>query len=163
MTRAQLEELIRALNDVVLIRKDLMATASSTCHLGALGVLSALSRLGAIRVSHLAEYMQVDVSVASRQLAQLESAGYVGRHRDPNDGRAHLVFVTEAGQRELDGVRASVASRFEAALDGWTGEELTLLTAQLDRLRGDLERARPTRNSGHLDQTTHGTGVKALS
>jgi DNA-binding MarR family transcriptional regulator len=163
MTRAQLEELIRALNDVVLIRKDLMATASTTCHLGALGVLSALSRLGAIRVSHLAEYMQVDVSVASRQLAQLESAGYIGRHRDPNDGRAHLVFVTEAGKRELDGVRASVASHFEAALDGWTGEELTILTAQLDRLRGDLERARPTRNSGHLDQTTHGTGVKALS
>ncbi|SDS96519.1 MarR family winged helix-turn-helix transcriptional regulator [Actinopolymorpha singaporensis] len=155
VTRTQLEELIRAIQDVVLIRKDISRLAASTrCHFGALGVLSALAASGDARVSQLAEALMVDVSVASRQLAQLEAHGYVGRRADPADGRAHLVFVTDEGRRELESVRSGVVDRFESALHEWQGEDVAALTAHLHRLRADLGLTRPEAqpDDGHPDR-----------
>ncbi|WP_020579150.1 MarR family winged helix-turn-helix transcriptional regulator [Actinopolymorpha alba] len=165
MNRAQLEDLLRAINDVVLIRKDISRLATTTCHVAALGVLSVLSRSDDMRVGQLAETLQVDMSVASRQLAQLEAQGYVGRRPDPDDGRAHLVFLTEAGRHELDNVRGHVVRHFETALREWTDDDLTVLTKQLDRLRADLDQARRARHThaGPSDRGPHRTGVNALS
>ncbi|MFD2080579.1 DNA-binding transcriptional regulator, MarR family [Actinopolymorpha cephalotaxi] len=174
VTRTQLEELIRAIHDVILIRKDISRLAASKrCHFGALSVLATLATSGDARVSHLAEALMVDVSVASRQLAQLEAHGYVGRRADPADGRAHLVFVTEAGRQELASVRADVVDHFESALHEWQGGDVATLTAQLRRLRADLGLSRLEPSPGadtavraepdHPNHQQHRTGVDALS
>lgn len=178
VTRTQLEELIRAIHDVVLIRKDISRLAASKhCHFGALSVLATLATSGDARVSHLAEALMVDVSVASRQLAQLEAHGYVGRRADPADGRAHLVFVTETGRQELASVRADVVDHFASALHEWQGGDVATLTSQLRRLRADLGLSRPDQASGkdtgtdtevrvgpdHPNHQQHRTGVEALS
>jgi DNA-binding MarR family transcriptional regulator len=141
MDRVLIEDLIRALQDVALIRKDLVRVAATTCPMSALAMLGVLSRTGGIRVGRLAELLHVDISVASRQLTQLEASGYVARTPDPEDGRAHLVDLTDGGRLELESVKASVSDRFSQALGDWSESDVTSLTQRLERLRNDLEPA----------------------
>ena len=57
----------------------------------------------------------VDVSVASRQLAVLERAGYVERRPDPRDGRASLLRLTAAGRRRARRAPARCAREWALA------------------------------------------------
>lgn len=139
MERVLIEGLMRALQDVAIIRKDLVRIAAATCPMSALAMLGVLERTGGIRVGALADLLHVDISVASRQLAQLEASGYVVREADPDDRRAHLVDLTPSGRLELESVKASVADRFSHALDGWSETDVAELTERLRRLRSDLD------------------------
>ncbi|MBM7789040.1 MarR family winged helix-turn-helix transcriptional regulator [Tenggerimyces flavus] len=139
MERVLIEGLMRALQDVAIIRKDLVRFAAATCPMSALALLSVLERTGGIRVGALADLLHVDISVTSRQLAQLEASGFVARKADPEDRRAHLVDLTPSGQLELESVKASVADRFSHALDGWSETDVSELTERLRRLRSDLD------------------------
>jgi DNA-binding MarR family transcriptional regulator len=141
MDRVLIEDLIRALQDVAVIRKDLVRVAAVTCPMSSLAMLGALDRTGGVRVGRLAEVLHVDISVASRQLAQLEASGYVARETDPEDGRAHLVDLTDRGRMLLESVKASVADRFSQALGSWSPGDVASLTQRLEQLRNDLEPA----------------------
>ena len=76
-------------------------------------LLVPLERHGNQRCSALAAHAGVDISVASRQLAALERSGYVDRRPDPNDGRASLLSLTDAGAEAL-AARAVAAGRLGA-------------------------------------------------
>lgn len=111
-------------------------------------VLGLLAREGEQRLGQVAAHLEVDPSVASRQVATLEELGLVTRRPDPADGRAHLLAVSEAGLAALDGYRAVRARWVAEALDGWDDAEVAHLAARLQRLVADLhcaldERARP--------------------
>src|SRR5438067_10466702 len=66
-------------------------------HPAAALVLSDLAMHGESRPSEVAKRKMVDVSVVSRQIAQLTAAGLVDRRPAPEDGRASLVSVSEQG------------------------------------------------------------------
>jgi DNA-binding MarR family transcriptional regulator len=83
----------------------------------------------------------VDVSVASRQLAVLERSGYVERRADPADGRASLMYLTEAGEAALAGTRALRAEWARTALAGWDEADARQLSELLERLAADLDAA----------------------
>jgi DNA-binding MarR family transcriptional regulator len=104
-------------------------------------VLVPLQQDGPQRCSALADRLGVDVSVASRQVAALERAGYVDRRPDPVDGRASLISLSAAGATALARTRAVRGAWAAAALSDWTDEEARALTAQLERLTTGLERA----------------------
>src|SRR3954451_6422059 len=57
---------------------------------------------GPVRVSDVAQHLAVDLSVASRQVSALISAGYVEKQPDPDDARATLLSVTGDGRRVLE-------------------------------------------------------------
>jgi len=104
-------------------------------------LLVPLERNGAQRCSALAAQAGVDISVASRQLTTLERAGYVVRRPDPNDGRASLLNLTDAGTEALASARSLRADWALGALAGWDEPDARLLSDLLDRLVTDLESA----------------------
>jgi DNA-binding MarR family transcriptional regulator len=111
-------------------------------------VLALLAREGEQRLGRVAVHLEVDPSVASRQVAALEEHGLVTRRPDPADGRAQLLGVSAAGRAALDDYRDLRARWFAQALDGWDDAEVAHLAARMQQLVGDLhealaERTRP--------------------
>jgi DNA-binding MarR family transcriptional regulator len=124
-----------------------IARASRTARLGLesedmpgwkAAVLALLVREGEQRLGRVAAHLEVDPSVASRQVATLEQFGLVTRRPDPDDGRAQLFAVSEAGVAAFDGYRALRARWVDEALDGWDDAEVASLTARLQELVADL-------------------------
>jgi DNA-binding MarR family transcriptional regulator len=105
------------------------------------GLLVPLERDGDLRCSALAGHAGVDVSVASRQLAVLEKLGYVERRPDPQDGRAALLRLTDAGADALAAARTLRSDWALTALAGWDEADARQLSGLLDRLVADLETA----------------------
>ncbi len=89
-------------------------------------------------MSDLAADLRVDLSVISRQAADLDAAGLVERQPDPSDGRACLLSLTPAGHEALDAVVERLIDRFDSQLAQWDAADLSRLAADLQRLRGDL-------------------------
>ena len=126
--------------------------------------------VGELRLSALAEQVQVDVSTASRQVAALEHAGWMTRERDTEDRRAWRVRLTEEGERVLAANKRARHEALRAALADWTEDERQTfgrLLAQLNQSYGAL-RARIA--AGHPVQAglvakaaqTTGTTVKEM-
>jgi DNA-binding MarR family transcriptional regulator len=62
--------------------------------------LRAIGGNGPLRMTDLARELGLSVATASRTVDALEAEGLVERRRDPVDGRAVQVVMTEAGRRE---------------------------------------------------------------
>ncbi|MDQ1665463.1 MAG: hypothetical protein QOH75_1494 [Actinomycetota bacterium] len=120
------------------LRRELVKSVEPTLHSGAAGVLWHLAEQGPMRMRDLAGVLQVDASVASRQVAELAAAGHVERQRDPADGRACLLTLTPSGHSSLADAVDRVVSRFERHLEAWDPDHLQRLATDLRRLREDL-------------------------
>ena len=101
-------------------------------------VLGLLAREGEQRLGQVAAHLEVDPSVASRQVATLEQLGYVTRRPDPADGRAQLLAVTPAGLAARDGYLALRARWVADALHGWDDAEVAHLVARVKQLVDEL-------------------------
>jgi DNA-binding MarR family transcriptional regulator len=114
-------------------------------------LLAPLERETDQRCSALAAAAGIDVSVASRQVAALERAGYLERRPDPRDGRASLLRLTDAGIGALATTRALRNDWAASALAGWDEGDALRLSELVERLLDDLEAA--ARDSGRLVTT----------
>ncbi|WP_194819840.1 MarR family winged helix-turn-helix transcriptional regulator [Nocardia sp. XZ_19_385] len=65
----------------------------------ALSVLDTLARRGPARLTDLTETEQLTQPGITQLITRLERDGLVLRRRDPGDGRAVIVDLTEAGRR----------------------------------------------------------------
>ena len=95
-----------------------------------------------IPVGQLGERLHLDTGTLTPLLKRLESAGWVQRLRDANDERRVLLQLTPEG-RALQRRAAAIPPRIAGA-SGCTLDELSRLTARLQKLRGQLEHASPT-------------------
>ncbi len=97
-------------------------------------VLLTFSRTGALPLGKMGERLQVHATSVTSLVDRLESAGLVVRRRHPEDGRAVLAEITDAGrelvERATDGL---VAARF--ALTALTPEQLRELSGLLRPVR----------------------------
>ncbi|MCA0145821.1 MarR family winged helix-turn-helix transcriptional regulator [Blastococcus sp. LR1] len=107
-------------------------------------LLLPLERDGDLRCSALALRAGVDASVASRQVATLERAGYLQRRPDPLDGRASLLHITPRGLEALTASRALRSEWTGTALAGWDDDDAVRLADLVDRLLADVEAAAQT-------------------
>jgi DNA-binding MarR family transcriptional regulator len=137
---SDIEGLVRAVYGLTALKRDLPRLAGFEHPVG-LVPLAVIKRCAPARVRDVAEALQVDVSVASRQVAALASAGYVRREPDADDRRAHRVSLTDAGEAALARAHERIVAVFATALHGWTDDDITSLTAALGRLREDYARA----------------------
>uniref|UniRef100_UPI0031D62EAD MarR family winged helix-turn-helix transcriptional regulator n=1 Tax=Saccharothrix mutabilis TaxID=33921 RepID=UPI0031D62EAD len=106
-------------------------------------LLANLSQLGPSRSSALAEAVFSDPSTVSRQVATLVKEGWVERRADPDDGRASVLAVTDAGQRLLDERRAQRNKAIARMLADWSEEDLSAFIGHFERFVGDYEKALP--------------------
>jgi DNA-binding MarR family transcriptional regulator len=101
-------------------------------------VLSRLDELGPVRLSTLATVLCLDLSTVSRQVPVLERHAWVVRQRDPEDQRAQLLDLTDAGRQVLADVRASRAEVLRRLLPDWTEADLETFARQLHRFNNDV-------------------------
>jgi DNA-binding MarR family transcriptional regulator len=132
------EDLARSIYRLATVQRALARHALAELGSRGFTALGVAHRDGPVRVGEIAERLSVDLSVASRQIAALEQAGYVVREADPDDGRAQRISITDAGVRVLRESHRRMVEAFQQALGEWSEDELSALSTGLDRLRDDF-------------------------
>ena len=87
-------------------------------------VLFVLRCNGALRLSDLANRMEIDASTASRHVRALEQAGLIRRSVDPDDGRAFRVELTEQGLQEWETASKRRMALLVQAMEGWSESDI---------------------------------------
>jgi DNA-binding MarR family transcriptional regulator len=101
--------------------------------------LSRLAEGGPAGVNEIADHLRLDASTMTRQVLQMEAAGYVRRGRDDNDGRRSVIAVSEAGLAALAATRSARAEVYGEVLADWSPQDLGVLAASLRRLNESLD------------------------
>ena len=90
------------------------------------------------RLTDVAEGLGVAVPTVSRQVRQLEDQGLVVRTKDPIDGRAILLEVTEAGVDALHRMRTEWHKAVAEILEAWPPKDREILGELLERFALEL-------------------------
>ena len=101
-------------------------------------LLVRLSEDGPIRLSELADSVELDLSTVSRQVRGLAESGLIVKVPDPVDGRAALLSLSVRGAAVLEAVSDARRQVLAEAVSGWTVEERTTLASGLLRLADGL-------------------------
>lgn len=128
-------ELVKQLYRLGLVHRQLARHASQELGSQGFTALATIALEGPVRPSVVAQRLQVDLSVASRQVASLVASQYVERTADPDDGRAHLLRITPDGDTVLHASHARMVDAFTHALEAWDEDDVTALSTGLERLR----------------------------
>jgi len=104
----------------------------------ALSLLQVIAGRDGIRPSDIADLQLVHPSLITRQVRELEEAGYARVTGDPADGRSWLVALTPAGQDEMRRLQQVGLDRFAMFVADWEPAEVRALTALLDKLRTSM-------------------------
>jgi DNA-binding MarR family transcriptional regulator len=105
-------------------------------------LLAALRRHNGLRIGELAELFDVDLSVVSRQVADLEGRGWVVRTADPHDRRSRCVQITAEGRCTIEELRLRTSHLLAEVLAQWSDEDVATLSGLLARLRTSFEARR---------------------
>jgi DNA-binding MarR family transcriptional regulator len=103
-------------------------------------LLLRLERDGPQRVAALAASLGLDGSTVTRQLAALDTRGWVHRSTDPLDARVTVVAATDAGLAAMDDLRGFRQARIDALFGDWSAAEQAELGRVLGHLNEVLER-----------------------
>ncbi|MEX5637308.1 MarR family winged helix-turn-helix transcriptional regulator [Parafrankia sp. FMc2] len=138
------DDLARLLRGLARARSQYLARARDDVEWAAQILISHLAANGPKRLGALAASVQSDPSTVSRQVSALVRAGYVERRADPDDGRAVVLDVTEAG-REVYRDHIEIRNRrYEDMLAGWSSEDLVTFATLLRRFGDEMEVHQPT-------------------
>ncbi|WP_181871095.1 MarR family winged helix-turn-helix transcriptional regulator [Sphaerisporangium album] len=140
-------ELLARLSDMGAVIKALKRALPFTGPHAGLALLATLHRCGEQRIGDLAGLFEVDLSVMSRQVADLRDRGWIERVPNPNDGRSWYVRLTPDGTRVAEEALGSVRRLLVDTLEDWTDDEVAELSGLIGRLRSSLDahRARAAR------------------
>ncbi len=122
--------------------RDISLTSAST--------MSTVDRTGPLRLTELAAIEGVAQPSMTALVTGLERSGYVERRPDPNDKRAVLVALTDAGRDHLTARRQAGAERLAVLVDRLSPEDVALLAAALPAL-DHLRELDPPRSTSKED------------
>lgn len=128
------QEVVRLVRASHAIRGQIHARQGEGLEWAGYMLLLQLCKEGPQRSSALAANACIDPSTVSRQVSQLVSLGLVERRADPDDGRASLLAATDQGQARHQAVHDRRDRAFSHLLDGWSDDDVRLLTDLLHRL-----------------------------
>ncbi len=97
-------------------------------------LLYALKTRGALRLGDIADAMKLDASTVSRHVQQLGDRGFIERGPDPDDGRASIISLTDAGRAGLRSAFEQRRTVLTEALADWSPDDREQLRLQLSRL-----------------------------
>ncbi|HEX4297123.1 MAG TPA: MarR family transcriptional regulator [Devosia sp.] len=100
--------------------------------------LGEISQNEGISQVSLAGCIDTDPMTLSGILDRLEKRGLIERYTDPNDSRAKLARMTEAGDELVSTARNVGRAMYENALDGLSQPERARIAAGLTRIRDNL-------------------------
>jgi DNA-binding MarR family transcriptional regulator len=102
----------------------LMALAGLRLDRAAVALLRQIADADPLRPSELAMRLGVEASHVTRQVQQLEKAGYVTRVPDPDDRRAQRIQLTSTGREAVGRIREISSRGMQLALAEWSPKEL---------------------------------------
>jgi DNA-binding MarR family transcriptional regulator len=102
-------------------------------------LLVRVSEHGPIRLSDLAEAVELDLSTVSRQMRDLVHGGLITKVPDPHDGRASFLSLSARGAAVLESVSEARREALADALIDWSEEERATLATGLFRLVSGLQ------------------------
>jgi DNA-binding MarR family transcriptional regulator len=91
-----------------------------------------------LRVTDLAEQLQIEAPAVTRKAQQLEQSGLVSRAPDPNDGRATLLRLTVRGRRTINRILAVRRDWLTALLADWPEASRVECARLLGRLTNNI-------------------------
>lgn len=100
------------------------------------GVLEVLYHKGPLRICDIIEKTLSSSGNMTVVIKNLEKAGYIERHRDPDDGRAFVVTLTEAGKQLISEVFPKHLKGLEQAYGNLTAPQKEELLKLLKTLNG---------------------------
>ncbi|AMJ60148.1 MarR family winged helix-turn-helix transcriptional regulator [Bosea sp. PAMC 26642] len=92
-----------------------------------------LAGQGPTKAGLLAERLGMDKSAISRLAKSLCDNGLAHASTDPNDGRAIVYSLTDAGRDGIQAANAVKSGAFFSRVDGWSDAELTLFIGLLKK------------------------------
>jgi DNA-binding MarR family transcriptional regulator len=101
-------------------------------------ILALQGRGGGGRLTDVAAGLGVAVPTVSRQVRQLEDLGLVVRTKDPIDGRAIILEVSEAGVDALQRMRVEWRKTVAEILEPWPQKDREILGELLERFALEL-------------------------
>jgi DNA-binding MarR family transcriptional regulator len=104
----------------------------------ALDLLQVIAAGKGMRPSDIASQRSVHRSLVTRQLRELEDAGYVQFAGDPDDGRSWLVALTPAGHEEMRRLQEVGLERFAMFVADWDAVEVQQLAELLEKLTSSM-------------------------
>jgi DNA-binding MarR family transcriptional regulator len=131
----------------------LMAVAGVPLDRAAVALLRQIGDSEPLRPGELAARLGVEASHVTRQVQQLQKAGYVTRVPDPDDRRAQRIELTPAGQGAVDRIREASRQGMQAALEPWSSVELRRLATLFHRMVDDFLAYAAEDEAGHEDAT----------
>lgn len=97
-------------------------------------ILSAVVRRGPMHAGAIAETLEIDKSVVSRQLKHLESLGLATSQPDPNDGRARIIEPTPVAIERVGRRSSRMQQQLYSQLRTWPAGDVDELARLLGRL-----------------------------
>ncbi|MEW2518809.1 MarR family winged helix-turn-helix transcriptional regulator [Actinacidiphila alni] len=155
--REQCVELAHQLRATFVVSREISRGMPPQTPLTAVMVLGVLDRHGELRMSRLAELLDVDMSVTSRHVAFGVEHGWIDRAPDPLDRRSRLLRLTERGAATLRASSDRAAAVVADHLADWPDADVARLSELLARLRvsfGDCRTA--AHRAGTADRATAG-------
>jgi DNA-binding MarR family transcriptional regulator len=104
-----------------------------------LKVLRHLKRNGPTHASVVADQLDVDRSIISRQAKQLEELGLLEFRTDENDGRARFLALTPRAIERMAEVGWGDRTPLFQTLASWSTDDLRQFAHYIERLNGPLE------------------------
>ncbi|MCO5107332.1 MAG: MarR family transcriptional regulator [Burkholderiaceae bacterium] len=115
-----------------------MGDSISTLTFAQARVLVHLAREEGLRQIELANLLEVQPITLARLVDQLDARGLVERRPDPEDRRAHRLFLTPAARPHLAAIRTVAASVRARALRDIDAVQAGALSTTLGRMRDNL-------------------------
>jgi DNA-binding MarR family transcriptional regulator len=101
-------------------------------------ILSAIVRRGRMHAGAIAESLEIDKSVVSRQVKHLEQLGLARSVADPNDRRARFIEATPAAAESVGQKRSRMQQQLYGQLRTWPGHDVDELARLLGRLTSEV-------------------------
>jgi DNA-binding MarR family transcriptional regulator len=95
------------------------------------GILPYIARSQPVRISDLAQMLQLEVPTVSRHLAVLDRLGMVTRTPHPDDGRSTLVSLSPNGEAVLKETLASWIATLDDVMGDWEDPAVIEFSAAL--------------------------------
>ena len=101
-------------------------------------ILSAITHRGRLHAGAIADVLEIDKSVVSRQVKHLEALGLARSVADPNDGRARFIEATPAAMESIALKGSRMQQQLYSQLRTWSGDDVDTLATLLGRLTSDV-------------------------
>lgn len=99
------------------------------------GALFYLARHDGALIGDLAGALDLAPSAMTGLADRMERAGLLERRRDPDDGRATRLYLTDAGRLALEPARRTVAALNEQLAEGFSAAEIEVVARWLQSLQ----------------------------